>query len=112
MKIYNMPIEASLDVIGGKWKCIILCHLDMGKKRTSELKRLMPSITQKMLTQQLRELVADGIINRIVYKEVPPRVEYELSKYGESLKPILDSLCAWGKVHIKHSTSTKEQEKK
>ncbi|WP_238162371.1 helix-turn-helix domain-containing protein [Cohnella sp. AR92] len=99
-KKYNISVEATLEVIGGKWKCVILCHLTHGKKRTSDLKRVMPQITQKMLTQQLRELESDGIVNRIVYNEVPPRVEYELTEYGWSLKPILDSLCAWGESHI------------
>ncbi|MNC71665.1 putative HTH-type transcriptional regulator YtcD [compost metagenome] len=79
---------------------MILCHLTHGKKRTSELKHLLPNITQKMLTQQLRELEEDGIINRIVYNQIPPKVEYELSEYGLSLKGILDSLCAWGEQHI------------
>ncbi|MBC1211020.1 winged helix-turn-helix transcriptional regulator [Listeria booriae] len=100
MKKYNISVEATLEVIGGKWKCVILCHLTHGKKRTSELKRLIPSITQKMLTQQLRELEHDGIINRIVYNQVPPKVEYELSEYGKSLESILTSLCNWGDVHI------------
>lgn len=99
-KKYNISVEATLEVIGGKWKCVILCHLTHGKKRTSELKRLMPNITQKMLTQQLRELEADGVINRIVYNQVPPKVEYELSEYGRSLEGILDMLCAWGASHI------------
>jgi DNA-binding HxlR family transcriptional regulator len=99
-KKYNISVEATLEVIGGKWKCVILCHLTHGKMRTSELKRIMPSITQKMLTQQLRELEEDGIVNRISYNQVPPKVEYELSKYGCSLKGILDSLCAWGEKHI------------
>ncbi|HZH58285.1 MAG TPA: winged helix-turn-helix transcriptional regulator [Metabacillus sp.] len=66
----------------------------------SELKRLMPNITQKMLTQQLRELEEDGVINRIVYHEIPPKVEYELSEYGKSLEHILDALCAWGESHL------------
>lgn len=66
-KKYNISVEATLEVIGGKWKCVILCYLTYGKKRTSDLKRLMPGITQKMLTQQLRELEEDGIVNRIVY---------------------------------------------
>ena len=105
MKSFNMPIEATLGVIGGKWKCIILCHLETGKKRTSELKRLMPNITQKMLTQQLRELESDEVICRIVYKEVPPKVEYELSHYGRSLKPIIDSMCAWGQKHINYTNT-------
>ncbi|MGG3469526.1 winged helix-turn-helix transcriptional regulator [Neobacillus pocheonensis] len=99
-KKYNISVEATLEVIGGKWKCVILCHLTHGKKRTSDLKRLMPNITQKMLTQQLRELEEDGVINRIVYNQVPPKVEYELSEYGRSLEGILNSLCAWGEKHI------------
>ena len=99
-KKYNISVEATLEVIGGKWKCVILCHLTHGKKRTSELKRLMPSITQKMLTQQLRELEQDGIINRITYEQVPPKVEYELSEYGWGLQGILNALCAWGESHI------------
>lgn len=73
---------------------------DSRKKRTSELKRLMPNITQKMLTQQLRELEEDGVINRIVHNQVPPKVEYELSEYGRSLEGILNSLCAWGEKHL------------
>ncbi|SIT73740.1 winged helix-turn-helix transcriptional regulator [Edaphobacillus lindanitolerans] len=99
-KKYNISVEATLEVIGGKWKCVILCHLTHGKKRTSELKRLMPNITQKMLTQQLRELEEDGVINRIVYNQVPPKVEYELSEYGQSLEGILNSLCTWGEQHL------------
>ncbi|OAS16663.1 winged helix-turn-helix transcriptional regulator [Paenibacillus oryzisoli] len=99
-KLYNISVEATLEVIGGKWKCVILCHLTHGKRRTSDLKRLMPRITQKMLTQQLRELEDDGIVERIVYNQVPPKVEYALSEYGASLKPILDSLCNWGETHI------------
>ncbi|WP_110928197.1 winged helix-turn-helix transcriptional regulator [Bacillus massiliglaciei] len=99
-KKYNISVEATLEVIGGKWKCVILCHLTHGKKRTSELKRLMPHITQKMLTQQLRELETDGVINRIVHNQVPPKVEYELSEYGRSLEDILNALCLWGEKHI------------
>lgn len=99
-KKYNISVEATLEVIGGKWKCVILCHLTHGKKRTSELKRLMPNITQKMLTQQLRELEEDGVINRIVHNQIPPKVEYELSEYGRSLEGILNSLCAWGENHL------------
>ncbi|MBP1914417.1 winged helix-turn-helix transcriptional regulator [Lederbergia galactosidilytica] len=99
-KKYNISVEATLEVIGGKWKCVILCHLTHGKRRTSELKRLMPNITQKMLTQQLRELEEDGVINRIIYHQIPPKVEYELSEYGRSLEGILNSLCVWGENHI------------
>ncbi|MDA1586736.1 helix-turn-helix domain-containing protein [Bacillus cereus group sp. TH230-1LC] len=99
MKKYNIPVEATLEVIGGKWKVVILCHLTKGTKRTSELKRLMPGITQKMLTQQLRELEDDGVIQRKVYNQVPPKVEYSLTDYGWSLESILDSLCSWGECH-------------
>jgi DNA-binding HxlR family transcriptional regulator len=99
-KKYNISVVATLEVIGGKWKCVILCHLTHGKKRTSDLKRIMPAITQKMLTQQLRELENDGIVKRIVYNQVPPKVEYELSEYGWSLEPILNALCHWGDQHI------------
>lgn len=97
---FNIPVEATLDVIGGKWKVVILCHLDKGDKRTSELKRLMPNITQKMLTQQLRELEDAGVVKRIVYQQVPPKVVYSLTEYGWSLKPILDNMCAWGERHM------------
>ena len=86
-------------MIGGKWKCVILCHLTHGKKRTSELKRLMPDITQKMLTQQLRELEEDGVIKRIVYNQIPPRVEYSLTAFGHSLANALAPLCQWGEQH-------------
>ncbi|WP_226003494.1 winged helix-turn-helix transcriptional regulator [Paenibacillus sp. BJ-4] len=100
MKVFNIPVEATLEVIGGKWKVVILCHLDKGEKRTSELKRLMPGITQKMLTQQLRELEEDGVVKRSIYEQLPPKVVYSLTEYGWSLKPILDTMCAWGEQHM------------
>ncbi|HDR7773013.1 TPA: helix-turn-helix transcriptional regulator [Bacillus paranthracis] len=106
MKTYNIPVEATLEVIGRKWKVVILCHLKKGTKRTSELKRLMPGITQKMLTQQLRELEEDGVIQRKVYDQVPPKVEYSLTDYGSSLGAILDSLCTWGEVHLEKTGNT------
>lgn len=105
---YNISVEATLEVIGGKWKCVILCHLMREKKRTSELKRLMPNISQKMLTQQLRELEESGVINRKLYHEVPPKVEYELSDYGHTLAPILNALCDWGECHIVKTYGSKE----
>ncbi|TCI73489.1 MarR family transcriptional regulator [Exiguobacterium sp. SH0S7] len=80
-----------------------MCHLIKGERRTSELKKLMPNITQKMLTQQLRELEADGVIIRTVYEQVPPKVVYSLSDYGWSLQSILDAMCAWGEVHIEQT---------
>ncbi|MCD9024921.1 winged helix-turn-helix transcriptional regulator [Cohnella silvisoli] len=99
-KIYNTAVEATLEVIGGKWKPVILFYLTFGKKRNNELKSLIPSITQKMLTQQLRELEEEGVIFRISYNQVPPKVEYELTDYGWSLKEILHLMCSWGDSHI------------
>ncbi|WP_442510478.1 winged helix-turn-helix transcriptional regulator [Novipirellula sp. SH528] len=93
------PVEATLELIGGKWKGMILFYLLDGRLRFSELKRKTGSVTQMMLTKQLRELEAGGLVNRIVYAEVPPRVEYELTKEGESLKPVLKSLKKWGETH-------------
>ncbi|HFJ9284567.1 TPA: winged helix-turn-helix transcriptional regulator [Bacillus toyonensis] len=106
MKTYNIPVEATLEVIGGKWKVVIFCHLKKDKKRTCELKQLMSGITQKMLTQQLRELEEDGVIERKVYNQVPPKVEYSLTDYGHSLDSILDSLCNWGENHLEKNGNT------
>ena len=99
-KIYNIGVEATMDVIGGKWKPIILYNLRHQSLRTSELKRLIPNISQKMLTQQLRELEAADIINRKVYNQVPPKIEYSLSDYGQSLSTVLSDLCTWGEIHV------------
>ncbi len=94
------PVQATLSVIGGKWKPIILWQMERGVLRFGELKRAIPNITQKMLTQQLRELEADEVIWRKVYAEVPPKVEYGISDYGKSLRPILDQMAYWGMEHI------------
>ncbi len=93
---FGCPVEATLDVIGGKWKCVILFHLLSGTKRFNELRRLMPEVTQRMLTRQLRELESDQIIERTVYPEVPPKVEYSLTDFGRTLEPILKMLQQWG----------------
>lgn len=93
---YGCAVEAALDVIGNKWKGVILFHLLDGKKRFNELRRLIPSITQRMLTLQLRELEKDEVISRKIYLEVPPKVEYSLTSFGLELKPILLSLREWG----------------
>lgn len=93
-------VESSLEVLGGKWKGVIIHHLMSGTKRFSELQRLMPNITQRMLTRQLRELENDGLLNRTAHPEVPPRVEYTLSAKGESLAPIIRLLKTWGEENV------------
>jgi len=91
------PAEATLDVIAGRWKVLILFHLFPGPKRFSRLKRELAGITQKMLTQQLREMEADRVVRRKVYAQVPPKVEYSLTRMGKSLKPVVAAMCRWGK---------------
>lgn len=93
---YGCPMEVTLDVIGGKWKGIILGLLAEKKRRFTEIKRELPEITQRILTLQLRELEADGIISRTKYQEVPPKVEYALTDFGRTLKPILLAMHEWG----------------
>jgi DNA-binding HxlR family transcriptional regulator len=90
------PIQTTLDLVGGKWKLLIVWILSEKIYRFSELKRQIPQITQKMLTQQLRELESDGIVHRKVYAQVPPKVEYSLTKMGKSFFPILQAMHTWG----------------
>lgn len=92
----DCPLVGALNVIGGKWKPMILHMLSSGTLRYGELKKNIPPVSQKMLTQQLRELETDGIVRRTVYAEVPPRVEYALTERGVTLTPILDALYHWG----------------
>jgi DNA-binding HxlR family transcriptional regulator len=96
-------VQATLKVLGGKWKLLILWHLRNDVKRFGELKRLMPEITEKMLIQQLRELEKDAIVHRQVYPDVPPKVEYSFTDYGRSLEPVLQVLCNWGEAHLSRS---------
>jgi len=103
------PVEAALEVIGGKWKGVILYHLLSETMRFNELRRLMPEVTQRMLTKQLRELEAHNIITRKIYPEVPPRVEYSMTEYGKTLAPVINMLQEWGSQHMEYSISTNEQ---
>ena len=91
------PAEATIGVIGGRWKVPIIWHLFAGTRRFSELRRAMPAVTQKMLTRQLRELEEDGVVSRKVYPQVPPKVEYSLTDRGRSLKPVVEAMCRWAK---------------
>lgn len=93
------PVNTTLKVLGGKWKALILWFLSHRPYRYGELSKEIPGITQKMLTQQLRELEADGLVKRKVYPEVPPRVEYFLTEYGRTATPVLKSMHAWGQKH-------------
>jgi len=94
---YICGVAVTLDFIGGKWKGVILWHLTRKTLRFSQIRRRLPGITQKMLTQQLREMERDNLVHREVYAEVPPRVEYSLTERGRSLQPILEAMCTWGK---------------
>lgn len=97
---YYCPVEVTIDVIGGKWKCTILWWLRRGSKRFGELRQLIPEVSQQVLTQQLRELEADGLILREAFREAPPRVEYSLTEYGKTVRPITELMCEWGKTHL------------
>jgi len=99
-KVYNCPIEASISLIGGKYKVFILFHLINQTLRFNELQKFIPQATPKMLTQQLRDLEGDGLITRTVYPIVPPKTEYSLTESGESLLPVLNVLYDWGKNYI------------
>ncbi len=98
---YNCPLEATIEVLGGKWKLYLLWHLRNNCRRYGELKRSTRGITEKMLVQQLRELEGDGLIKRQAYPEIPPKVEYSLTSYGETFVPILHLLNSWGMEHLK-----------
>jgi len=96
-----LGIEATLEILGGKWKALIVCLLITGTKRTGELQRLIPAISQKVLIQQLRELERDGIVGRHAYNEMPPKVEYYITEYGVTANKIIDVMCSWGRKNIK-----------
>ncbi|MBO7743449.1 helix-turn-helix transcriptional regulator [Paenibacillus sp. MWE-103] len=95
------PVETLIQVLGGKWKPMILWQLIESKKRFNDLEKLIPGVTQKMLSQHLRDLEREGIVDRTVYPSVPPKVEYSLSDYGKTLIPVAEVMCAWGEIHNK-----------
>ena len=102
------PVETTLTLIGDKWKVLILRDLMSGTKRFGELKKSIGSVSQKVLTAQLRAMEENGLVHRKVYAEVPPRVEYSLTELGQSLKPILDSMWAWGEGYQKQQGVRKD----
>lgn len=97
---YHCPMELTLALIGGKWKALILWHLGENTLRSGELKRLLPEITPKMMSQQLKELESNGFVNRIVYPQVPPKVEYTLTDSGRKILPVLKVMYQWGLDYI------------
>lgn len=117
-KTFHCPVEAALDVIGGKWKPLILWALGDEVMRFGELQKALPGVNTKMLTKQLRELEEDGVIRRKIYPEVPPRVEYTITDFGKTLIPILEALCNWGAEYLgvdetsSHQCPTKTGKKK
>ena len=108
MELPACPVETTLMLIGDKWKVLILRDLMPGTKRFGELKKSVGNVSQKVLTAQLRAMEESGLVNRKVYAEVPPRVEYTLTETGYSLKPILDSMVVWG-THYKQQNAAQEE---
>ncbi|PQZ58598.1 transcriptional regulator [Bacillus sp. MYb209] len=107
---FNCEKELTLSIISGKWKVVILWHLGVeGPHRFSELQRLFPSISHKVLSNQLKELMEDGIVDRTVYPEIPPRVEYYMTELGMSLLPIVEMMYDWGKMRMEQIRDTLEK---
>ena len=94
---FHCAMDVTMNYIGGKWKTVVLWYLRKDKKRFSELRRLIPNITEKMLSLQLKDLENDGIVSRKIYAEVPPKVEYFLTDFGKSLVPMLEEIARWGR---------------
>jgi DNA-binding HxlR family transcriptional regulator len=109
MRENECPVKLTVDLIGGKWKTLILYYLKRGPQRTGVLQQRIEGVSKKMLTQQLRALERDGLIKRKDYAEVPPKVEYALTAHGETLKPILGLMAAWGARHrVRYTRTTPE----
>ncbi|PKM96301.1 MAG: transcriptional regulator [Firmicutes bacterium HGW-Firmicutes-1] len=99
---YVCHLDLGIDFIRGKWKAVILCHLNDGPKRFLELQRITVGVSQKVLNETLKQLEQDGLIKKIIFPEVPPRVEFQLTKMGNDLFPILDSLQKWSEAYFSH----------
>lgn len=97
---YGCPVQATINVLAGKWKVMILWHLGFGSKRFAELKRILPGVSEKVLTSQLRQLQADRVVNRTSDGAAPARVDYRLTEAGERLIPEMERLCDWGSRHF------------
>jgi DNA-binding HxlR family transcriptional regulator len=100
--VFDCPVNATLHVIGGRWKILVIYHLADGIARFNELQRAVPGISKRVLAQQLRQLERDGIVARRVYDQSPPRVEYSLTDFGRTLEPVMEHLCQWGETYEAH----------
>ena len=96
-KVFHCAMDVTMHYIGGKWKTVVLWYLRKNKKRFSELKRLIPDITEKMLSIQLKQLAKDGLVEKKIFAEVPPRVEYSMTTFGKSLIPMIEEIAKWGR---------------
>jgi DNA-binding HxlR family transcriptional regulator len=106
--VYHSALDLTMSFVGGRWKTVVLWYLRSGAKRFGELNRLIPNITEKMLSLQLKQLENDGIVRREVFSEVPPRVEYSLTVQGQTLLPILEAMAAWGRSKAKQHSANVE----
>jgi DNA-binding HxlR family transcriptional regulator len=97
---FGCPVQATSNVLAGKWKVLIVWHLSFGSRRFAEIRDLLPGVSEKVLTAQLRELERDGVISRMVTEVVPPRVDYTLSDAGKELIPVMEAMCGWGTKHL------------
>ena len=97
---YGCPVQATINTLSGKWKVQILWHLSFSPRRFAELRNKLPKISEKVLTEQLRQLLADGVLSRHATASIPPRVTYSLNREGKKLVPLMESLCEWGSTHF------------
>ncbi|MBK6539749.1 MAG: helix-turn-helix transcriptional regulator [Flavobacteriales bacterium] len=110
-RVYHCALDVTMEMVGGKWKTIVLWYLRKDKKRFSELRRQIPGITEKMLSLQLRQLEKDGFVSRTIYPEVPPRVEYALTPHGKTLLPLLEEIAKWGRMMGENYGSIEKMER-